>query len=393
MKHGLRLALFGFVLWLAQPAAALPDTAEVMTLHEAAAFLRIDRAALGQLAAWGQVPGRRIGAQWRFSRSALLAWLGGGYITPPPAAAAPALAIYPSPPTAPRQPLPPATLAQVTGRGTAAASTAGPAPIGEAPEADTADDVFLRDQRLLLGAGDVTLELGLFYARSDDQAFVLSGGAVALGVIERDSFISSLTLRYGLFPDTEIFAGGSLRRASSQTFAGAAEVASSDDTRFGDIGLGLRRTVIHEGLGVPDVILTVEGAVPTDGGSVSLGGGVALVKSYDPVVLFASTGYRHTFARDFTDLSLIEAENRIDATLGFAFALNDTLTLSTALSGAFTDETAFTNATLRSRESFSLQFGLTSLLAPGFYIEPTVSFNLNGDGNDVVLGLSMPYTF
>ncbi len=204
---------------------------------------------------------------------------------------------------------------------------------------------------------------------------------------------ASLTARYGLFPGTELFAGGSFSRVGSQTFAGASKVASTSDTGFGDISLGLRETVIHEGLGVPDVILTLEGGIPTGDSSWSLGGGVALVKSFDPVVLFAGAAYSHAFARDFSDVTLLEAENRLDATLGFAFALNDTLTLSSALSGVFTGETEFTSATLRAGESFSLRFGLTSLLASGFYIEPTVSFNLNGDGNDVVLGLSMPYTF
>ena len=181
--------------------------------------------------------------------------------------------------------------------------------------------------------------------------FVESGGSVTLGVVERDSFISSLTLRYGLFPDTELFASGSLSRSSSQTFAGANETASTTDIGFGDITLGLRKTVIHEALDVPDVIPTFKGDIPTGDGSISLGGGVALVKSFDPVVLFANVNYGHTFARDFSD------------------------------------------TTPRKRESFDPQSGLTSLLASGFYIEPTVSFNLNGVGNDVVLGLSLPYTF
>ena len=223
--------------------------------------------------------------------------------------------------------------------------------------------------------------------------FVESGGSVTLGVVERDSFISSLTLRYGLFPDTELFAGGSLSRSSSQTFAGANETASTTDIGFGDITLGLRKTVIHEALDVPDVIPTFKGDIPTGDGSISLGGGVALVKSFDPVVLFANVNYGHTFARDFSDVTLLEAENRLDATPGFAFALNDTLTPRSLVSVVFTDETVFPNTTPRKRESFDPQSGLTSLLASGFYIEPTVSFNLNGVGNDVVLGLSLPYTF
>ncbi len=111
------------------------------------------------------------------------------------------------------------------------------------------------------------------------------------------------------------------------------------------------------------------------------------------MVLFANTNYRHTFSRDFADVTRLEPEDRIDATLGYAYALNDTLTLSTAVSGLFTGETAFDNATLRQQELFSLQFGLTSWLAKGLYIEPTVSFGLNGPGDSFAIGVTVPYTF
>jgi excisionase family DNA binding protein len=49
---------------------------EVLTAAEAAALLRVDADELVAAADRGELPGRRIGAQWRFSRAALLAWLG-----------------------------------------------------------------------------------------------------------------------------------------------------------------------------------------------------------------------------------------------------------------------------------------------------------------------------
>ncbi len=55
-------------------AEAEPD---VLTLGEAAALLRIDERSLAQSANRGELPCRRIGGEWRFSREALLAWLGG----------------------------------------------------------------------------------------------------------------------------------------------------------------------------------------------------------------------------------------------------------------------------------------------------------------------------
>jgi hypothetical protein len=49
-----------------------------------AVLLRVDEAAVVGGAASGDLPGQRIGGQWRFGREALLAWLGA---TPNPAEA------------------------------------------------------------------------------------------------------------------------------------------------------------------------------------------------------------------------------------------------------------------------------------------------------------------
>lgn len=48
---------------------------EVLTLEEAAELLRVDPDALRAWAEAGDVPGRRLGDEWRFRRDALLDWL------------------------------------------------------------------------------------------------------------------------------------------------------------------------------------------------------------------------------------------------------------------------------------------------------------------------------
>jgi excisionase family DNA binding protein len=48
---------------------------EVLTLEGVAELLRVDPALVADLAAGGELPGRLIGAEWRFARSAVLAWL------------------------------------------------------------------------------------------------------------------------------------------------------------------------------------------------------------------------------------------------------------------------------------------------------------------------------
>ena len=51
------------------------ETHDVLTLEQAAALLQVDAAEVAALAEAGELPGRRIGGDWRFPRAALLAWL------------------------------------------------------------------------------------------------------------------------------------------------------------------------------------------------------------------------------------------------------------------------------------------------------------------------------
>lgn len=47
------------------------DVPGILTVKEAALFLRLSEATILRLAAQGIVPGSRIGRQWRFSREAI----------------------------------------------------------------------------------------------------------------------------------------------------------------------------------------------------------------------------------------------------------------------------------------------------------------------------------
>ena len=50
---------------------------EVMSAEQASQFLQVEEAVVVELAEAGQLPGRKLGRDWRFSRAALVAWLSG----------------------------------------------------------------------------------------------------------------------------------------------------------------------------------------------------------------------------------------------------------------------------------------------------------------------------
>lgn len=53
------------------------DGSAVMTLHEVSSLLRLSEATVLRLVESGELPGRRFGRQWRFSRHAVMASLEG----------------------------------------------------------------------------------------------------------------------------------------------------------------------------------------------------------------------------------------------------------------------------------------------------------------------------
>lgn len=67
---------------LGEPAATVGaysfqayDPPEVMNAEQAGQFLQIDEPLVVEMAESGKLPGRKLGAAWRFSRAALVAWL------------------------------------------------------------------------------------------------------------------------------------------------------------------------------------------------------------------------------------------------------------------------------------------------------------------------------
>jgi excisionase family DNA binding protein len=57
-------------------ASTTTTTRDVLTANEAGLLLRVHAATVKRRAALGDVPGRKVGKSWRFSRQALLEWLG-----------------------------------------------------------------------------------------------------------------------------------------------------------------------------------------------------------------------------------------------------------------------------------------------------------------------------
>lgn len=55
-------------------AARVSPPPEILTAEETAALLRLNAQTVQRLAAAGEIPSKRLGREWRFRRSEILAW-------------------------------------------------------------------------------------------------------------------------------------------------------------------------------------------------------------------------------------------------------------------------------------------------------------------------------
>ena len=366
-----------------------------------------------------------MGKFWRVSRQALQEWVAEKEVQQVEVSEKPQSSFSPSDAPVPTAPLAPlsseqgedavdlsdASLAAMAGRGTGGSASTGattkqevPDTIGEAPEGPSAEQMFLRDQEVLLKPNQATLEFGFFYSRTEQDGLtavvVNSIPVLASSLGEQDLYIWNFTGRYGLPYDAQFFANLPLLSTDNTVTATVPGTTITEDssrtlTETGNLVLGLRRTMVQEQLGLPSIILSVEGHIPTRKRSYAVGGEVAVVKRIDPVALFANVNYLRIFNREFSEISRLEPENLFRGQVGYALSLNDAIAISTSVLGLFTNKTTFKDEdlpTLDSVERFSLRLSLTALLAQGLYIEPSVSFALNGPKR-VTLGFTLPYTF
>ena len=62
-----------------RPANDAQATSDVLDVEETARLLRVGRNTIYELVGRNEIPHRRLGKQIRFSRDALMSWLGGGH--------------------------------------------------------------------------------------------------------------------------------------------------------------------------------------------------------------------------------------------------------------------------------------------------------------------------
>ena len=278
----------------------------------------------------------------------------------------------------------------------------------EAEEARRLTELYLRNQSVFLRKGELMLELDSFYNRNRRDEFLQVGNTALETHSTRRFFNTRLIGRYGVLTDgleIDVIAPVFVH-SEIESDLGFARVKQQQDG-FGDLGVAVRYQVWYERGSRPSVIVDLQGKSRTGAGLTgtgvwNVGGGVTLLKTIDPVVLFARLGYTYNFASQTRDLG-----NVIDYAVGMGFSLNDRVSFNVQLTGAYVGESRFIGVgtstagsggsgplTFSSRdvEIMNLIFTTTIMVTKQFFVEPLVGIGMT-EQSFAIVGVRLPYRF
>jgi hypothetical protein len=265
-----------------------------------------------------------------------------------------------------------------------------------------------REGAVLMPFGMVELEPSLSYTRRelDTPALINIFGFPGFGEanITRNDYTASLALRVGLPFDAqlEVDAPFTYVDQSETTAIGFDPVNTMDDDAgaFGDLGVGLAKTLIKEGMWRPDVVArvrwdsqtgkSVENDIAFGGGNHELTGSLSLVKSQDPLAFFGSVAYEKTFEEDDLDPG-----DRIGISIGTVLAASPETSLRASLRQDFIGDAEFEGDTIEGTDQVaaSLSIGASSVLGKGVLVDASVDIGLTDDAPDYAARISFPVRF
>lgn len=302
-----------------------------------------------------------------------------------------------------------------------------------------------------------SLELGANYSYFNGAQLSLSGflaldaivlGTISIDEINADVLTTDATLRVGVTDRLQFDVNVPyLWRHTNYRSGGAganAKALAEIDVRangIGDVSFGASWRMLRETFHRPDVVINVRGKAPTGkhpfgiglitvagsegnlvvperlstgNGSWAVSGGISLLKTIDPLVVFASFNYFHNFEQYFDDISelpdlteplgrrpgRVKLGNAIQFGAGVAFALNERSSLSFSFTERIVSRSkiAFIGADLKevvgSQANIGvLNIGATFALSDRLALMANVGAGLTRNAPGLAVSLRLPYRF
>jgi len=267
---------------------------------------------------------------------------------------------------------------------------------------------LVNEGNLLLGAGQMELVPNFSYQRFDfDGATAVQVGPdTFVGNIdtERDTLDVGLLFRHGLPWEAQFEASIPYRYVNSEgtTTVDGSIVSSLDrnGSGYGDLRLGLAKTLLNEVEGWPNLIGRITWDTSTGekrDGDLVLGFGfdevevsLTALTSRDPMVFFGTFAYETTFEEDD-----IEPGDAYKLNLGTAVAVSPENSLTFSLNQSYYEELELNGQNIEGSDRLASSFniGLSTIMGPRTLLQLNVSIGLTEDTSDYGFQISLPIRF
>jgi hypothetical protein len=259
---------------------------------------------------------------------------------------------------------------------------------------------------LLLPPGILEVEPSVSYARKEDSTPRLFRSDSQLFAGETDLNADSLTadvaMRLGLPWDSQLEIGLPYRwvevEAVNKIELVSTESTSQSGAAFGDMRVGLAKTLLREGLWRPNLVGRItwdtnsgklsENGLSLGGGFNEFRGSLTAIKTQDPMVFVGGLSYEHSIEEEQFKPGPI-----ISANLGSFIALSPETSIRFLISGAYQDESKLSGSKIigSDRTIVSFVVGGSTLLSPRTLLNLSVGFGLTDDADDFTIILSLPF--
>ncbi len=238
---------------------------------------------------------------------------------------------------------------------------------------------FLRDQSVLLAPGEYQFELGFSYNHNVTQTPIsidLEDSSVVTQLrTVTTTFLTPLEFRLGVQPGLQAFISAPFGYSKQQLVV-ATLANTEEEWGIGDVGFGLTKVLREPQADKPTLLGLFGVTAPTGKANIpatqqlpgvvlgsgfwTISTGLVAIRSFDPVVTFASLNFTYTFDASIGDLSLSPG-NIVSYRFGVGYAVNSRVTLSTAFTGAHIGGIRLDDRYLSgtAREPFSLRLAAT----------------------------------
>jgi hypothetical protein len=258
---------------------------------------------------------------------------------------------------------------------------------------------LVRTGALLLPVGVAEFQPGFAYSRRERDGTALpvipgppGGGFALLQKIREDNFIGDVFLRFGLPFDSQFEFGVPYRHINQELVT---NVVSNDASGFGDIRVGLAKTLLHEGGWRPNLIGRVTwdtdtGEDEVSGGFHELDGSLTATVSQDPLVFIGSFSYGTTFEKKG-----IDPGDQLGFSVGALLAASPETSLRVVMNQSFSSEGEFAGKEISGSNQVgaTMNFGASTIIGRGQFLDLTAGMGLTDDSPDYTVGLTYSSRF